>query len=94
MVVVIVVQLNICLNSYQKVEIRHEALFNSYNTLIMWLEGKIHKEILTSGLFRLSRGKKVQYVEDIGSGGRDSSLIGVVKRMFVLQKEIQTKSGI
>jgi hypothetical protein len=41
--------------------------------MVMWLEGKTTKEILTSGLFRKSRGREIQYVEDIGSGGRSIS---------------------
>ena len=50
-------------------EYRQEKLFNSYNGMVMWLQGKSNKQILSSGLFRKSRGKEVQYVEDAGSGG-------------------------
>ena len=54
-------------------EIRQEKLFNIYNTMIMWLQGMSTKEILTSGLFRTSRGRKVRYEVDVGSGGSSSS---------------------
>ena len=54
-------------------EIRQEKLFNIYNTMIMWLQGMSTKEILTSGLFRTSRGREVRYEEDVGSGGRSIS---------------------
>ena len=50
-------------------EYRQEKLFNSYNGMVMWLQGKSTKQILTSGLFRRSRQKEIQYVEDLGSGG-------------------------
>ena len=50
-------------------EVRQEKLFNSYNALVMWLQGKTTKEILSSGLFRASRGKDVAYIEDqVGRG--------------------------
>ena len=39
----------------------------------MWLQGKSTKDILSSGLFRISRGKEIQYVEDVGSGGSSIS---------------------
>jgi len=39
----------------------------------MWLLGKSTKDILSSGLFRISRGKEITYVEDVGSGGRSIS---------------------
>ena len=54
-------------------EIRQEKLFNIYNTMIMWLQGMSTKEILTSGLFRTSRGREVRYEVDVGSGGSSSS---------------------
>ena len=54
-------------------EYRQEKLFNTYNGLVMWLQGKSTKQILSSGLFRKSRGKEIQYVEDVGSGGRSVS---------------------
>jgi hypothetical protein len=53
-------------------EIRQEKLFNIYNTMIMWLQGMSTKEILTSGLFRTSRGREVRYEVDVGSGGRST----------------------
>ena len=50
-------------------EVRQEKLFNTYNALVMWLQGKTTKEILSSGLFRASRGRDVVYVEDqVGRG--------------------------
>lgn len=54
-------------------EQRQEKLFNTYNGLVMWLQGKSTKDILSSGLFRVSRGKEIQYVEDVGSGGSSIS---------------------
>ena len=54
-------------------EIRQEKLFNIYNTMIMWIQGMSTKEILSSGLFRKSRGRELRYVEDFGSGGRSTS---------------------
>ena len=54
-------------------EVRQEKLFNIYNTMIMWLQGMSTKEILTSGLFRTSRGKEIRYEEDTGGGGRSIS---------------------
>ena len=54
-------------------EIRQEKLFNIYNTMVMWSQGKSTKEILTSGLFRRSRGREITYEEDLGRGGRSTS---------------------
>jgi hypothetical protein len=54
-------------------EYRQEKLFNCYNGLVMWLQGKTTEEILTSGLFRASRGKEIKYEVDIGFGGTQSS---------------------
>ena len=54
-------------------EARQERLFNNYNTMVMWLQGKTTREILTSGLFRKSRGKEIQFIENISSGGTQSS---------------------
>ena len=54
-------------------EYRQEKLFNTYNGLLMWLQGKTTKDILSSGLFRKSRGKEIEYVEDVGSGGSSIS---------------------
>ena len=51
-------------------EVRQEKLFNTYNALVMWLEGKTTKEILSSGLFRKSRGNEVRYSEFKGNGGK------------------------
>ena len=54
-------------------EIRQEKLFNTYNTMVMSINGKSNKEILTSGLFRKSRGKEIKYIENVSSGGTQSS---------------------
>jgi len=51
-------------------ETRQEKLFNCYNTLVMSLNGKSPKEILSSGLFRKSRGREISYIENLGRGGR------------------------
>ena len=52
-------------------EVRQEKLFNTYNALVMWLEGKTTKEILSSGLFRASRGHEITYLEPgVGKSGR------------------------
>ena len=47
---------------------RQETLFNCYNCLVMWLQGGDNESILKSGMFRLSRGSKVEWLEDIGRG--------------------------
>jgi|ETNmetMinimDraft_13_1059891.scaffolds.fasta_scaffold04178_11 hypothetical protein len=47
---------------------RQEKLFNSYNCLVMWLQGGDNESILKSGMFRNSRGSKVEWLEDIGRG--------------------------
>jgi|TARA_B100000315_G_scaffold85009_1_gene77899 hypothetical protein len=52
-------------------EIRQEKLLNVYNTMVMWLQGKSTKEILTSGLFRTSRGKEIKYEVDKSGGGHN-----------------------
>jgi hypothetical protein len=54
-------------------EVRQERLFNNYNTMVMWLQGKTTKEILTSGLFRKSMTKEPKYVSNSSSGGTQSS---------------------
>jgi len=54
-------------------EIRQEKLFNTYNTMVMSINGKSNKEILTSGLFRKSRGKEIKYIENVSSGGTQES---------------------
>ena len=54
-------------------EYRQEKIFNCYNGLVMWLQGKTTKQILTSGLFRKSRGQEIKYEVDYGSGGTQSS---------------------
>ena len=48
--------------------LRQEKLFNCYNCLVMWLQGGDNESILKSGMFRLSRGSKVEWLEDIGRG--------------------------
>ena len=45
-----------------------ESLFNSYNATVMWLQGMTNEEILKSGHFRKSRGRKVEWLEDTGRG--------------------------
>ena len=47
---------------------RQETIFNCYNALVMWLQGGDNESILKSGMFRASRGKKVEWLEDIGRG--------------------------
>ena len=47
---------------------RQEKLFNCYNCLVMWLQGGDNESILKSGMFRSSRGSKVEWLEDIGRG--------------------------
>lgn len=51
-------------------ELRQEKLFNCYNGMVMWLQGKTPKEILESNLFRKSRGQETKHIEDLGRGGR------------------------
>ena len=53
--------------------IRQEKLFNTYNTMVMSINGKSNKEILSSGLFRKSRGKEIKYIENVSSGGTQES---------------------
>lgn len=50
-------------------EVRQEKLFNSYNAMVMWLQGKTTEEILSSGLFRKSRGRETIYIPDEGGRG-------------------------
>ena len=57
-------------------EVRQEKLFNTYNALVMWLEGKTTKEILSSGLFRKSRASanvngEITYEVDKSGGGHN-----------------------
>lgn len=40
-------------------EVRQEKLLNSYNALILSLQGKTTEQIITSGLFRKSKGNEV-----------------------------------
>ena len=47
---------------------RQETLFNCYNCLVMWLQGGDNESILKSGMFRLSRGSKVEWLEDTSRG--------------------------
>ena len=47
---------------------RQETIFNCYNALVMWLQGGDNESILKSGMFRASRGKKIEWLEDIGRG--------------------------
>jgi hypothetical protein len=54
-------------------EIRDEKLHNCYNTLVMAVQGKSNEEILSSGLFRQSRGREINYIVNVGSGGTQSS---------------------
>jgi len=61
-------------------EIRQEKLLNCYNTLVMSLEGKTTKKILSSGLFRKSRGNEVRYSEYKGAGGKTRKTILDVRR--------------
>jgi hypothetical protein len=70
-------------------EIRQEKLFNVYNTLVMSINGKSNKEILTSGLFRKSRGKEIKYIENVSSGGTQESNLKYQTRT----KYEQDKSG-
>ena len=50
-------------------KVRQEKLFNTYNAMVMWLKGKTIKEILSSGLFRATRGNDVASIEDqVGRG--------------------------
>ena len=44
-------------------EMRQEKLFNCYNCLVMWLQGGDNESILKSGLFRMSRGQKVEWFD-------------------------------
>ena len=46
-------------------EVRQEKLFNSYNALIMHLEGKSTEQIITSKRFRKSRDSEVHLIADI-----------------------------
>ena len=47
---------------------RQEKLFNCYNCLVMWLQGGDNESILKSGMFRSSRGSKVEWLEDTSRG--------------------------
>ena len=52
-------------------EVRQEKLFNTYNGMVMWLQGKSTKDILSSGLFRKSRGQEIKYEVDQSGGGHN-----------------------
>ena len=52
-------------------EVRQEKLLNSYNGLVMWLQGKSTKDILSSGLFRESRGQEIIYEVDKSGAGHN-----------------------
>ena len=68
-------------------EIRDEKLHNCYNTLVMAVQGKSNEEILSSGLFRQSRGKEINYIVNVGSGGTDISFYRGRKKVERSAKE-------
>jgi hypothetical protein len=73
-------------------EVRQEKLFNSYNALVMWLQGKSTEEILSSGLFRASRGKDVVFVEDqVGRG--DTRSRGSKGQVFLSGRQTTAKEN-
>jgi hypothetical protein len=88
-------------------EVRQEKLFNTYNGLVMWLRGKTTEEILSSGLFRKSRGQEIKYEVDMGSGGTQSSNLkyhtrtkyernkrtGIITRKSVSDKKIEERGA-
>jgi hypothetical protein len=86
-------------------EVRQEKLFNSYNALVMWLEGETTKQILTSDLFRISRGKEIKYEVDKSGGGhnlkyhqkskfvRNKRTGELIRKGFVDEKKFEERSA-
>ena len=78
-------------------EYRQEKLFNCYNALVMWLQGKTTKEILSSGLFRKSRASanikgEITYVEDQGARG-DTRSRSSKGQMFLSGRQTTAKDN-